>query len=327
MNLLHYLWYLYSERKLSWRTIGVHRSAVATLLQPYAPETISEDRRVCRFMRATYLSRPPPRKIKPIWDVATVLRCLEGWGDINNLSRTRLTHRMVMLLAIASAKRVSDLMLLRTDVDSLQQTPDKWVFLPAFGAKQERPNHSVPPLVFTRNGENANICPVSHLSAYMKITESDRKALYSNVLLLTCIAPSRSAARFTVARWLMLVLRDAGAGDTAGSTRATAATWAMARGVTVNTIMQAADWTSARTMRAHYLRLLPREALVATNTVLGPYSREDHLTLGFFRNFKMRNSVTAELRKSLFSNYLRKTVVAEFRILTFMQNTPFFPRI
>ena len=59
----------------------------------------------------------------------------------------------------------------------------------------------------------------------------------------------------------------------------------------------------------------------------GPYSRESPLTLGFFRNFKMRNSVTAEFRKSLFSNYLRKTVVAEFRILAFMQNTPFFPRI
>ena len=41
----------------------------------------------------------------------------------------------------------------------------------------------------------------------------------------------------------------------------------MARGVNVNTIMQAADWTSARTMHAHHLRLLPREALVATNTV------------------------------------------------------------
>ena len=59
----------------------------------------------------------------------------------------------------------------------------------------------------------------------------------------------------------------------------------------------------------------------------GPYSREDHLTLGFFRNFKMRNSSNAEFHKSLFSNYLRKTVVAEFRILNFMQNTPFFPRI
>ena len=78
------------------------------------------------------MSRPPPRKIKPIWDVSTVLLCLERWGDIGNLSRVRLTHRMVMLMAIASVRFVSDLMLLRTDVDSLQQTRDKWIFLPAF---------------------------------------------------------------------------------------------------------------------------------------------------------------------------------------------------
>ena len=79
--------------------------------------------------------------------------------------------------------------------------------------------------------------------------------------------PFRVAARFTVARWLTLVLRDAGSSDTAGSTRAAAATWAAARGVTTDTIMQAADWSSARTMRAHYLRLLPREALTVSNTV------------------------------------------------------------
>ena len=65
-------------------------------------------------------------------------------------------------------------------------------------------------------------------------------------------------------RWY---LRDAGTSDTAGSTRAAAATWAAARGVSTSTIMEAADWTSARTMRAHYLRLLPKEAMVITNTV------------------------------------------------------------
>ena len=194
VNLLHYLWYLYNERQSAWRTLGVHRSAVATLSQPYAPEMIGEDRRVCRLMGATYYSRPPPRKLKPIWDVATVLLHIETWGDIEHLSRARLTQRIVMLLALASARRVSDLCLLRTDDDYLQRTPDKWTFLPAFGAKQERPNHSVPPLVFTRNNDCANICLVSHLSAYMKITEADRRSLNSNVLLLTCVSPFRVAA-------------------------------------------------------------------------------------------------------------------------------------
>ena len=196
-----------------------------------------------------------------------VLNQLESWGETENLSRVRLTHTMVMLMAIASARRVSDLMLLRTDVDSLQQTRDKWIFLPAFGAKQERPNHSVPPLVFTRNEGHDKLCPISHLSAYMKITVADRRNLNSNVLLLTCISPFRPAAKFTVARWLTLVLRDAGAGDSAGSTRAAAATWATARGVTTANITEAADWTSARTLRAHYLRLLPKEAMTITSSV------------------------------------------------------------
>ena len=35
----------------------------------------------------------------------------------------------------------------------------------------------------------------------------------------------------------------------------------------MDTIMHVADWTSARTMRAYYLGLLPREALINVNTV------------------------------------------------------------
>ena len=100
----------------------------------------------------------------------------------------------------------------------------------------------------------------------MTITETDRQNLNSNVLLLTCVPPFRAAARFTVARWLTLVLRDAGASDTARSTRAAAATWTWLL-VTTDTIMQAADWSTARTMRAHYLTVLPREALTVSNTV------------------------------------------------------------
>ena len=95
----------------------------------------------------------------------------------------------------------------------------------------------------------------------MKITEADRRILDSNVLLLKCVSPFRVTARATVAQWLLNILKDARTGDTVGSTRAAVATWAMARGVSMETIMTAADWPCACTMRAHCLRLLPREAL------------------------------------------------------------------
>ena len=65
----------------------------------------------------------------------------------------------------------------------------------------------------------------------------------------------------TMATWLVSVLREAGAMDTAGSTRAAAATWSAARGVNSSTIMAAADWSNVRTMQNHYIRLLPSNAL------------------------------------------------------------------
>ena len=174
LNLTNYLWHLHTERSLVWRSLGVHRSAIATLLQPLSERTIGSDKAVSLFMRATYLSRPPERRLRPIWDVSSVLRCIEAWGDIADLNRSRLTHRLVMLLALASARRVSDLFLLRTDNLHLQRLPTKWSFLAAFGAKQERPNHSVPPIVFEKNLKYPRLCPILHLEDYLRRTDADR---------------------------------------------------------------------------------------------------------------------------------------------------------
>ena len=99
-NLLSYLWYLYSVGKLNWHLIGVQHSAIAAILQPLAERTI--ERAVSLFMRASFLSRPPPRELKPIRDVGWVLRLLEGLGDTPDLSRPQLTHRMIMILVLAS---------------------------------------------------------------------------------------------------------------------------------------------------------------------------------------------------------------------------------
>ena len=61
------------------------------------------------------MSRPPFRKLNSNWDVGLVLRKLEEWGDVLTLSRSRLTHRLAILLALASARRVSDMFLLCVD--------------------------------------------------------------------------------------------------------------------------------------------------------------------------------------------------------------------
>ena len=138
-------------------------SAIATMLQPLQDNTIGSDKRVSLLMPGVYLTRQPSRKFNPIWDVSSVLRCIEAWGDVSTLPRPRLAHRLVMLLALASARRVSDLSLFRNDSDHLQKLPSKWSFITAFGAKQERTSRSVSPIVFTRNIDCSNLCPIAHL--------------------------------------------------------------------------------------------------------------------------------------------------------------------
>lgn len=50
-----------------------------------------------------------------------------------------------------------------------------------------------------------------------------------------------------------------------GSSRAAVASTALAWGVSLNNIMQAADWASARTMFVHYVRFLSSEVLTLSS--------------------------------------------------------------
>ena len=70
-----------------------------------------------------------------------------------------------------------------------------------------------------------------------------------------------------MAKWLVSVLTKASAMESAGSTRAAAATWSAAGGVKSSTIMATADWLSVRTTQNHYIRLLPSNALDVEPTV------------------------------------------------------------
>ena len=89
------MWHLYHEKNLAWSSIRMHRAAVATILEPLTSSPVSKHPMVYRFMRAVYQNRPPQRKLKPIWDVAQVLRMLMEWGPASTLDRVRLTWRLL----------------------------------------------------------------------------------------------------------------------------------------------------------------------------------------------------------------------------------------
>ena len=121
---LKYLWHLYSDRRMAWSSIRLHRAAIATIVNPLTNSPLSQHPIVTRFMKAMFLARPTSRKVKPIWSVTTVLEMLRSWGPSHKLERPRLTWRLAMLLALASAHRASDLTLLHMDDSRLFKSTD-----------------------------------------------------------------------------------------------------------------------------------------------------------------------------------------------------------
>ena len=58
-----------------------------------------------------------------------------------------------------------------------------------------------------------------------------------------------------------MILRGSGIEATPGSTRAAATSYALARNISLQSIMESADWSRSRTLFRHYVRLLPTEVL------------------------------------------------------------------
>ena len=242
---------------MAWSTIRVHRAAVATIIDPLTNSPLSQHPMVCRFMKAVFLARPPPRKVKPIWSVSTVLEMLRSWGNPEEFSRQKLTWRVAMLLALASARRASDLSLLHIDEDHLFKTNDSWRFHLVFGAKQDRPGH-IPQDVIILKQACRELCSLENLREYLRRTEGERGSHMQ--LFRTTVQPLKPASKQTIRSWLSKVLDSTGILAPGGSTRAAAATWAAAKAVLISTIMAAADWSCIKTMANYYIRTLPQGA-------------------------------------------------------------------
>jgi hypothetical protein len=162
------------------------------------------------------------------------------------------------MVAIFSARRVADLTLLSISPEFFQKTALSAVFQPIFGAKQDRPGHQNPLVVLKRYETDLRLCPVAHLDEYLSRTESEHRPTN---LFLTTVLPQTIAARNTIKRWIVSVLSEAGVEGSAGSTRAAAASFALASNITLSTVLEAADWSRSSTLFRHYVRLLPPEVL------------------------------------------------------------------
>ena len=63
---------------------------------------------VLRLLKAVYNSCPPQPRYSVTWDVDVVIRYFQSLGENDNLTLKQLNQKLVLLMAVVEASRVSE---------------------------------------------------------------------------------------------------------------------------------------------------------------------------------------------------------------------------
>ena len=251
---------------LQYRSVNTLRSAISTTHPNIDGLAVGRHPLVSRLLRGMFNLRPPSPRYSYSWDVRVVVNFLRNYKSAD-LSNLELAKKTVMLLALVNADRCSDLAAL--DRDHVRWTASGVEFTVVRLTKTRR--SGAPRKVFySVFRDNSELCPVTILWLYLGRTAQQVADLSSpKPVFLTSRKPFRQARPGTIGYWIKDILHRAGV-DTevfsAHSTRSSSTSWAAAKGVPINDIMQAANWSSQTTFKQFYF--CPTNSATYTRTIL-----------------------------------------------------------
>ena len=159
-----------------------------------------------------------------------------------------------MLIALLSGQRCQTIHALNINSMKIIARPtQQYVFQINELLKTSRPGKHFSQLVLQSYPEDKELYVFDVLQVYLERTQPLR-AEYTQ-LLISYQKPHQPVASETIARWLRMVMDNAGIDTTifrAHSTRAAATSAAKCAKLSVNTIMNAAGWTNALTFGKFY---------------------------------------------------------------------------
>ncbi|XP_018425159.1 PREDICTED: nucleolar protein 6 [Nanorana parkeri] len=253
---------------LAVSTLRVQISALSVFFQV----SLARDQLVARFFKALERLRPVVVRSVPQWNLSTVLQVLTAapFEPLDEVSLRNLTLKTVFLVAITSARRVSELQALSIKEPFLSIFEDRVVlrtdpaFLPKVASRCNRVQEIILPTFCPKpvgSRESGFHCLDVRrcLLQYLKISKEFRRS-ESLFVLFSGRSKGKQASRSSLARWLRQAIMEAyGVLNvpppslvTAHSTRALATSWAERAGATPEQICKAATWSSFSTFAKHY---------------------------------------------------------------------------
>ena len=217
------------------------------------------------------LERPPNKRKTVSWNVDVVLKylCSERFEPLEQVPLKELTKKTVFLVALALAKRVSELQALSKEVGFCNEGA-LVSLLSIFRAKNDNKVRGLPRNFIVKDlahlvgpEEERKLCPVRALKAYIARTKDLRNDQVEN-LFVAPKDPTRAASKNAIAYFLKSTIKEAYLNVseetmrlykvTPHEVRAVATSLAFEHNLAIETVLEAAQWRSNTVFTGHYLK-------------------------------------------------------------------------
>ena len=140
-------------------------------------------------MRGVYNARPPQPRYTTTWDVGQVLHHISSLGRNRDLSLKQLSHKLVLLLALANASRASEIYAL--DIRYMSRSREGICFAIADLTKTARPGKKRS--IYYPSLKEERLCPVNALSEYLRRTQQRREGDQTKTRLFLSVVKTLQA--------------------------------------------------------------------------------------------------------------------------------------
>ena len=265
-----FLTYMFKAKGAALSTIKGYRAMLAAVFKFPLPE-ISSSPILKDLVRSFEISAPRPIFPPPPWDLDKVLEFLSGppFEPLSRASFLDKTKKALFLLAMATAKRVSELQALSFSV-SFQGEDLILYYDPFFRAKTESVTNPLPRSVvvpslsdFAGNLPERLHCPVRAIKYLRKAARS--ASFIPSRLFVSPKNPKRSMSKNAMSFYLRQLIVDSGAVSStrpprAHDIRGIATSLNYYSNLSLTSLMQVATWKSKRVFASRYLNSLPPRA-------------------------------------------------------------------
>ena len=254
-------------------TIKVYLAAINACHAGHAGKPVARHPLVPPFMKGVRRATATDKPLFPLWDLAVVLEglCKPPFEPLESADIRALSLKTILLVALTTTKRVSDIHALSVDQECMRFSDDGRVVWLKPNLKFVTKNLRVPevtaklvafhpPPFHTDEDRRLHcLCPARALRLYVQKTGSTRS---SSQLFVSYKAGSTHSAvvRASLSRWIVEAIKTAYVSSgapvpetlRAHSTRGISTSWARARGASIQEICESANWSSPSTFVTFY---------------------------------------------------------------------------